>query len=372
MASSKWNQNNNNFNFRPRSGKNDNTLSFGQNRGKKQSYDRHTNNNNYYQSQEQILTNSHNIEQFTSDSPSEFRTRANDDEINAYAVNLQLKPVEMGIIAKTNQRNQEFKGLGVFNRYFGLLAPTNNFGYTLPDVWDGYFHITLAKFLTRVAPHQLEEVFSRFIPSLEDLPYIPDIIFRASSIKIIPGENRPKGREHINFIVLPIDYHSETIASLEKLQSLLEKIEKQTESNDWNATPFVDLHVTIRKYSNIGFILNKIRIEKFPIEFRCSHLEVKQTRERAVNRYKKGKDNIYRWWIGVTEIDKKCSGCHIPIISDRWEGFCLACGQYESIIPIWSTNGKNIYHYHQIQNQENMRNANTLSELNQHTNYKEL
>ncbi|CAF3006192.1 unnamed protein product [Rotaria sp. Silwood2] len=353
MASSKWNQNNNDFNFRPRYGNNYYTSSSRQDRGKKQSYNYPTNKNNWHQPQQQILTNTNYTERFTYQSPPEFQKRASDDEINAYAVNLQLKPVEMGIIAKINQRDQEFKGLGAFNRYFGLLAPSKNLGYTLPDIWDGYFHITLAKFLTDLAPHKLEEVFSKFTPSLQDMPYIPDIFFRASSIKIISGENRSKGRARIDFVVLPIRDQSETKASLDKVQPLLEKIEQQTKSNDWSVTPFNDLHVTIRKYSNINFDLNKIKIREFPLEFRCSHLEVKQTRERALDRFKKAQDNTYRWWTGVTEIDKRCSGCHTPIISDAWEGFCFACGKYESIIPIWSTNGKNIYNYDQIQNQEN-------------------
>ncbi|CAF0928046.1 unnamed protein product [Rotaria sp. Silwood1] len=359
MASNNGNQNNKDFNFRPQDGNKNNTSSSRQNRDKDQSYHRCTDYYSAGSSQREILTNSNNIEEVTYAGSSAHRTEVNNDEIKAYAVNLQLKPVEMGIIAKMNQRDQEFKGLGAFNHYFGLLAPSNHLGYTLTDIWDGYFHITLAKFFTDVAPHRLEEVFSKFSPSLQDMPYIPDIMFRTSRINIVSGANRPKGRRNINFVVLPIDYDLETEASLEKFQLLLEKIKNQTKSKDWSGTPFSDLHVTIRKYSNIDCNLNKIKIQEFPLEFRCSHLEVKQTRDRALHRFKKTKDNIYRWWNGVTEIDKKCSGCHTPIISDKWEGFCFACGKYESIIPIWSTDGKNIYNYYQLRDQENIRNANT-------------
>jgi predicted ATP-dependent serine protease len=61
----------------------------------------------------------------------------------------------------------------------------------------------------------------------------------------------------------------------------------------------------------------------------------------------------------VTEDNGKCSGCKSPIKSDKWEGFCLVCGKYESIIPIWSTNGKDIRHYRQILDEEINEDDNT-------------
>jgi hypothetical protein len=147
----------------------------------------------------------------------------------------------------------------------------------------------------------------------------------------------------------------------------------QTKSNDWDVTPLHKLHVTIRKYTNIGIDrsnkrnigvkiskypidnsdVSKISINQYPLEFRCPHLEIKQAQQQAIDRFKmKAENDQYRWWAGATEINKKCSGRKTYIMSDNWEGFCLTCGKYESIIPVWSTDGKNINHYHQIQLQE--------------------
>jgi len=72
-----------------------------------------------------------------------------------------------------------------------------------------------------------------------------------------------------------------------------------------------------------------------------------------------GKTN-YKWWSGVTEIDEKCSGCNTRVMSINWEGFCLACGKYETIIPFWSTTGNNTRH-HEI-DQEHIH-GNNLSQL---------
>ncbi|CAF4042357.1 unnamed protein product, partial [Rotaria sordida] len=55
-----------------------------------------------------------------------------DDESTYYTVNLQLSPVEMGIMARNDHWQQQFKGLGAFNHYFGLLTTTAN-GYELCD-----------------------------------------------------------------------------------------------------------------------------------------------------------------------------------------------------------------------------------------------
>lgn len=84
--------------------------------------------------------------------------KASNNATTDYAVNHQLKPVEMGIRATNNRYCQESNGLVVFNHYFALLAPSKGLGYTLSDIWDGYFHVTVAKFFTYLVPPQLEEV----------------------------------------------------------------------------------------------------------------------------------------------------------------------------------------------------------------------
>lgn len=258
----------------------------------------------------------------------------------------------MGHYSKNGKWDQNFKGLGAFNHYFSLCAPTHGLGYTLPDIWDGYFHITLAKFFSHLSADQLDETFKEFNPSVEDIPYIPDVVFRASTVGRHSGKNRAGNRNGIDFIVLAIDSTPETKVFYNKVQSLLEKIKQYARITDWNATPLENLHVTVRKYSDIGFPLEKIKTQQFPLEFQCSRLEIKQPREQAIRRSRNAQNNpSFRWWNGVTEINKKCSGCGVPMISDELEGFCLACVKYESVIPLWPTVGNNISD-HSLQQQQ--------------------
>ncbi|CAF1265283.1 unnamed protein product [Rotaria sordida] len=326
----------NDFNFRPNSGRGWSDLSSRRSHKPGRPYSR--NQNTTHAGRQQTPT-----EPTATNHPGVSQSKANDDEITAYAVNLQLKPVEMGFEAGNKRWQYRFNGLGAFNRYFGLLSPTNSLGYTLPDIWDGYFHITLAKFCTAYSPDQLENKFKAFRPSIEDLPHIPDIVFQSSNIVRFSGENRSKGRAGIDFIVLPINRHDQTDSFYQQVQPLLHQIkERSNAEKDWNLTQLDQLHVTIRKYSNVNFDICNIPIDQYPIEFRCSHFEIKQTREQARNRYKYAINNgysRYQWWSGVTEIDGKCSGCDTPVLAGQWEGFCIACGQYESILPLWSTTG---------------------------------
>ena len=268
------------------------------------------------------------------------QAKADNDEKTAYAVNLQLKPVEMGIRVLNMGGQSQIQGLGAFNRYFGLLLPAGGFGYTIPDVWDGFFHVTLAKFCTHKKPEELEEIFQKFEPSIKDLPAIPEVAFRSSRIDIASGANRQGSRKGINFVVLPIDGDDQIKAFYLSFQPLLNEIKEQAQPYDWHLTALNDLHLTIRKYSNIDLKVNSIPISQYPIEFRCAHLEVKQTREQARQRYKRANPGRpYRWWSGMTDIDERCSGCRAPLVSSSWEGFCMGCGEYESIIPLWSTTG---------------------------------
>ncbi|CAF1576073.1 unnamed protein product [Adineta steineri] len=366
MASNNWNQNDNRFNFRPQSGNNRNTSFSRESNGDRRSYNYSSADNYNYSGGwlGQYSRNSNYDEyDYVGNRSSSSQPKANDDETSMYAINLQLKPVEMGIVGKYKSWQQEFKGLGAFNHYFGLLYPFKGVGYTLPDIWDGYFHITLARFYSSLAPHQLDEIFSKFSPSIEDLPYIPDVVFRASSISTSSGANRAIGRKAINFVVLPIDLSPEIESFYDKIQPLLKSIIEQAKAIKPNVTKKDELHLTIRKYSNVSFKLENINIQQFPLEFRCSHLEVKQTREQAVDRSTNAKNSTYRWWTGATENKGKCSSCSTPIKSGRWEGFCLACGKYESIIPFWSTDGKNINHllYDGIKQQECVNESKTMN-----------
>ena len=115
---------------------------------------------------------------------------ASNDEAKTYAVNLQLKPAEMGIVPINYQgQDHYFQGLKAFHQYFHLVAPENNIGYTLPDVWDGYFHITLAKFFSRLAPDELENVFKHFTPLMANIPAISNTVFRSTRVERVSESN---------------------------------------------------------------------------------------------------------------------------------------------------------------------------------------
>ena len=237
---------------------------------------------------------------------------------------------------------QEFRGLGAFNHYFGVLSPSGGIGYTLPDVWDGYFHITLAKFRTPLDFVRLDEVLNQFDPPMEGVPHIPDVVFRASRIRSVSGANRARGRSGIDFIVLDIDQHPDVESFYHATQPLLSHIQRETLAADWTPTPLDGLHVTLRKYTNFNFPPNGIPINQYPVEFRCSRLEIRRTREGAVQRFEqlRGQPNPgAQWWDGVTEIDRRCSDCNTPVTSRYWEGFCVACGQHEVMRPLWLTTG---------------------------------
>ena len=340
----KNNRNNKNdgFNFRPQYGSGQSCGSRGFGRGR--NFHRGNNNPSYRSDYSPNYNNS--AQRTLSDTPASL-VSVKDDETRAYAVNLQLKPVEMGIRANSGNWKREFRGIGAFNHYFGLCAPTNGLGYTLADVWDGYFHITLAKFFSELKADALEEVFRKFDPSLEDIPSIPRIVFRTTSITSFSGEKRGGNRKDIPFIVLPIDHSPELNVFYNKIQSLLIKIKTEARVIDknWDVTPYDKLHVTVRKYSKINFPLEKIKVHQFPLEFRCSHLEIRQPRELAIQKFKQRQNNNSRWWIGVTETREKiCSGCNALVTSDVWEGFCLNCGKYETVWPLWMTQGNQNFH----------------------------
>ncbi|CAF1154341.1 unnamed protein product [Rotaria sordida] len=260
-----------------------------------------------------------------------------DDESTYYTVNLQLSPVQMGIMARNDHWQQQFKGLGAFNHYFGLLTTTAN-GYELCDVWDGYFHLTLVKFRTSIPPDDLECLFRSFT-SHACSPAIPNLLFRGSQLAVHPGTTRKKERKKIDFVVLYIDLSPEIQEFYQAIQDLLNDIRKQAKASNWNLIPIDKLHVTIRKYSNTQIDIKAIPIKHLPIEFHCSRLEIKQTREQGLARYEKARKegNNYQWWSGVTVIDGTCLGCRKWILSQDWAGFCLQCGKYESVKPVWST-----------------------------------
>ena len=329
---------NSSFNSRSRSGNDFGNQSSRGNRGSRWPNSRWNRGNSHsrYQGDNSAIDGRRSSHEYSTHPASQLK--AKDDEANSYAVNLLLDPINMGITARNGQWEKTFQGIGAFKHYFGLCAPTDSLGYTLPDIWDGYFHITLAKFFSSLSQRELKDTFKEFCPSLEDIPYIPNILFGSSRIEMHSGGDRGPDLSGIDFVVLPIEDSAETKTFYEKVQALLVQIKEQAKATDWYVTPRSQLHVTIRKYSNFSKEnLKKIKVQEFPLQFRCCHLEIRQPRQQATKIHKK--TNTYKWWNGVTEEGGKCTGCQGPVMSQTWEGFCLACGQYETMIPFWATAG---------------------------------
>lgn len=254
-----------------------------------------------------------------------------------YAVNLQLNPVDVGIRARVGSRTMEFNGFRAVNHYFDILAPDNGFGSSLPDIWDGYYHITLAKFEAREKPADLQNRLRNFKPDVDALRMLAELWFCASKLRRASGADRIGERQDIDFIILPIDITEELERFYDSIQNLLGNIRGITQATKWNMTHVNELHVTVRKYNTTAVDISRIPIAKCPLEFKCVHLEIKQTREEA-RRFSIPPD---QWWRGVTEINGKCSGCQTAIFSNQWQGYCVACGEYESLKPLWSSDGRN-------------------------------
>ncbi|CAF1482594.1 unnamed protein product [Adineta ricciae] len=340
MSSSRGDETWSRFNFRPRS--NYQSDSFSRRRNNRYQGAIQDDSTNYNSSSRFTNHISNQPTQQSSDGLTPNRLKTIDDEKKAYAVNLQLEPVKMGIMARNDQRQQEFKGLGAFNQYFGLLSPADGFGYTLPDVWDGYFHITLAKFTTDISPEDVKDIFSKFDYPSANIPIIRDIFFHASRLDTFAGSNRASDRNNIPFIVLSISSTPEVQAFYNEIGPLLAAIKHKVKPSVWEVTSHDKLHVTIRKYSKINYknySLQDVPIHQFPLEFRCSYVGIREPRDKTINRIKQNKDSLHQWLSGVTEIDGKCSGCQTSIASKEWQGFCYACGKYEIIKPLWSSSG---------------------------------
>ncbi|CAF1154287.1 unnamed protein product [Rotaria sordida] len=222
-----------------------------------------------------------------------------------------------------------------------MLAPKHN-GYTLPDVWDGYYQSTLVKFSSAFPPEQLKKEFDLFHPSLDNV-HVRKAVFRSSKLEVHSGDHRFGDRRGTNFIALYVTKPSEF-----QFEPLLQDIQQRINTTRWIQTSTDCLHINVRLYPDAPAGTNELtwtwekickiglpdKVARLPIDFYCSTLEIVPARRQCVQRYRETKSN--KWWSGVTELDGQCSGCYTPLDNGKWNGACLECGQYERITPVWS------------------------------------
>ncbi|CAF1249076.1 unnamed protein product [Didymodactylos carnosus] len=296
------------------------------------------------------------------------------DERGLYAVNLRISPVTHGILIQhCKWLTSTLVGINAFNHYFKLLEPLN--GETFPDVWDGYYHITLGKFRFPVKEHyelqKMEEDLRNALNELEKQIKIQEWLpqtFIADELEIHSGDNRIDDMEGIDFVVLKVNCVSTDFQ--EKVRRIMNKLLDTIVAKGckWESGLTIDnyinrLHVTIRKYSGENSYWSKEQVEakaselkslvrKNPIKFECNALDIVQARQQGITR-RRLQDKNYEWWSGVTELMEKdrqsktkgkkdenepmiCSGCDYNL-TKKWDGYCVNCANYEINKPIWST-----------------------------------
>jgi hypothetical protein len=255
-----------------------------------------------------------------------------------YLICLSVDPVQFDFIGCNLPDDKHFQGFNSFNQYFDILAPDTN-AKAIPDVWDGYYRITLAQFESTTSPEKMRDQFKSFRLTSSNASILLDQPFRTWKLGVSPSVFR-----------LGHDFAHEPIAlyvtrpSGFPFDSVLKRIQDQIKYSDWTKIPERWLHMNIRLYSNAtngNWTWQNIKRDGIPakvsehtIEFHHTTLQIIPSRETC----KKVYDNrsSHPWWMGVTVLNGKCSGCRYTVKESEWEGVCPSCNEYERIKPIWS------------------------------------
>ncbi|CAF1482587.1 unnamed protein product [Adineta ricciae] len=294
-----------------------------------------------------------------------------------YTVTLRVAPAEHGIKCYSSRwYTHQFTGINAFNHYFKYLLP-NEDGFTLPDIWDGYFHITLAKFrldrnnLPMAENNLVKRINEKFLHSgCAPFEGIFPCRFKSSTLDVQPGSKRYGKVKDVNFITLGV---TDLENAFGKLRSYLDIIEEAIEQNDdaclyeLSKDCIPEAHVTVRKYRQRNIPLGRLHylkqlVKDNPIEFQCVALDITQTRRQACSR-----ELQTNWWIGVTANFLKCTKCGTKFtdeskdtcmnvncgakepmyecsgcgtrgdVGKSWPGYCRYCKKYERLRPLWST-----------------------------------
>jgi hypothetical protein len=263
-------------------------------------------------------------------------------DIYRYLIDFCIDSVEFGFFCGVSGSFERFKKLGAFNDYFNKLAP-NEGASSLPDVWDGYYRITLAQFHTEDDPEILKKKFESF-PRSSVNTQVPGALFRSSRLDLNKNPTYKLGR---GFRSHPIALYVDASPDL-TIEFLIKEIKKRIHYTEWYETPQNDLHMNIRLYMDSCETADeskwtwdrvcKLRIPekvaRCPIVFSHSRLEIILRREDCTKLYKD--ERFEQWCSGVTELNGKCSGCKTSVGRGGWEGVCWTCRKYEGIKPIWS------------------------------------
>jgi hypothetical protein len=291
-----------------------------------------------------------------------------------YSINLRLDPVENRIDCHSASENIiPFSGFNAFNSYFSYLL--TNDGFSLPDIWPGYFHITVGNFKLPFNGNieRQEEDLVEFIKnnSSSEVHYasIFPCRFRTEGLSVNSGVGRFAEAQGIDFVTLQVN---DLNGTLNQLRPLLEIIKNgvQKVGGQWERKSIDDyrntLHVTVRKYEEHSskWSSDYIRtsgivesVQRNKLEFECIALDIVLPRRQAI------KQNINQWWIGVKGTPLRCNSCGNYFPDDcpgccskcgcngggymcsgcnqksekKWPGYCDQCGGYERLKPLWST-----------------------------------
>lgn len=256
---------------------------------------------------------------------------------HTYLVCFSIDPVKFGFFCRNLFDHQKFHGLNAFNNYFDVLAPNTN-AKTIPDMWDGYYRITLAQFGSMLEPEQLKKQFESFHPTVSNVE-IQEPLFTTRKIS--------HATSHFRF---GQDFSDEPIAlffscpSNFTFDTIVKQIKDRISDPDWRGIPKHLLHMNIRLYSDeraeqwnwkeIKKHDIPAKVIEHPIEFHHARLELIPSRETCKIVYRKNSNNP--WWEGATILDGNCSKCGHIHEENEWKGVCEKCEKYERIKPIWS------------------------------------
>ncbi|CAF1199750.1 unnamed protein product [Adineta steineri] len=201
-----------------------------------------------------------------------------------------------------------------------MVAPNIN-AKSIPDVWDGYYRITFVQFYSETSPEKMREQFESFPLTSSNVPLLQQ-----------PFQVRRIGETPDSFW-LPSDSADEPISLFVTrpigfpLNLVLEKIKGHINQREWIKIPEHLLHMNIKFYSNTAnknWTWQKIKqhgipekVRKHTIQFHHTTLEIIPSRETCTKTYDQKSGNP--WWIGVTELERKCSGCQYPV-QNQWKG----------------------------------------------------
>ncbi|CAF4415609.1 unnamed protein product, partial [Adineta steineri] len=138
-----------------------------------------------------------------------------------------------------------------------MLAPNIN-AKTIPDMWDGYYRITLAQFGSNLEPEQLKKQFQSFRPTISNVE-IQGPLFKTQKI----GYATRHFRFDRNFANKPIALFMSCPSNF-TFDTTLKEIKDRINDPKWRGIPNDSLHMNIRLYSDAQSTWEKIEQYDIP------------------------------------------------------------------------------------------------------------